>query len=84
MDAVYNLSFTFPHAGSSVAFQFNSSLVQPADSQSTLDEGWGIDNVMVQAIPEAPALLIVTVAMALAGAVSWGLRQLRRAAAASP
>lgn len=42
MDAVYDLSFVFPHVGSSVQLVFSTSSLQGLP-----DEAWGIDNVVV-------------------------------------
>jgi hypothetical protein len=44
MDAVYHFSFTFPHTGESVAFDFLANRTSP----TTADESWGIDNVSVE------------------------------------
>ena len=41
-DAVYNLSYTFPHSASSIEMTFSSSGLQPIT-----DESWGLDNVEV-------------------------------------
>jgi Ca2+-binding RTX toxin-like protein len=42
LDSVYNLTFTFPHSASSVAFDFTGMLSTPG-----FDESWGLDNVNV-------------------------------------
>jgi hypothetical protein len=41
-DAVYHLSFAFPHSAASLVFNFSASGLQPL-----ADEGWGIDNIGV-------------------------------------
>ena len=48
MDAVYRLSFVFPHADANVTMFFAA-----AGLQSLEDESWGLDNVTVEALPEA-------------------------------
>jgi hypothetical protein len=44
MDAVYPLSFTFSHTGSTLTLNF----VGPSNSQGIADESWGLDNVEVR------------------------------------
>ena len=45
-DAVYNLSFTFPHSANSLVIDFSASGLQTLS-----DESWGLDNVKVSLIP---------------------------------
>ncbi len=45
-NAVYHLSFTFPHADSALAFSVSASGLQGIS-----DESWGIDNVVVTPTP---------------------------------
>ena len=45
-DAVYSLSFTFPHTASSLALDFSASGLQ-----SLSDESWGLDNVSLTILP---------------------------------
>jgi hypothetical protein len=47
MDTVYNLSFTFPHAGGPLVLSFSG-----AGLQGVGDEGWGLDNVRVNCPPD--------------------------------
>jgi len=42
LDAVYNLNFTFPHAGGSLVLNFSAFGLQGIG-----DESWGLDNVLV-------------------------------------
>jgi len=53
-DSVYRLNFIFPHSLSSVIFEFSSDLTV---SNSTNDETWGIDNVVVTPEPATVLLL---------------------------
>jgi len=46
MDAVYNLSFTVPHASSTLNLTFAAKGL----TSDLSDEGWGIDNVAVYTI----------------------------------
>ena len=41
-DSIYHLKFTFPHEGSRLRLDFNSSLFE---GKGTADESWGLDNV---------------------------------------
>ena len=67
-DTLYNLSFSFPHASSSLSFEFLDSL-----NQGLTDESWGIDNVIVEvnsstppppSVPEPTTLLLLGVGLA--------------------
>lgn len=52
-DAVYRMSFTFPHQASDISFYFMATGLQSID-----DESWGLDNVRVEITPvPAPAAL---------------------------
>jgi hypothetical protein len=42
LDAVYNLSFTFPHTSSSLSLVFSTSQMQ-----GIADEAWGIDSILI-------------------------------------
>lgn len=55
-DSVYKLSFTFAHSASDLNLLFSASGLQGIG-----DEGWGIDNVQVNAnaIPEPSSLAII-------------------------
>ena len=55
-DAVYNLSFVFPHSGSSLTLYFFGQGLQ-----SLSDESWGLDNVNVEFVPEPCTILILGV-----------------------
>jgi hypothetical protein len=50
-DSVYNLSFSVPHADSSLVLDFSA-----LNLQELSDESWGLDNVSVTFIPE-PCML---------------------------
>jgi hypothetical protein len=54
-DSVYRLRFVFPHAASSVQFGFRGG----PGLTSVDDEGWGIDNISVQAVPEPGGVLVL-------------------------
>jgi len=57
-DAVYKLSFQFPYSdNSTLVLNFLGSLVRT--SYPVPDEGWGIDNIQVEAIPEPATLLLL-------------------------
>ena len=47
MDAVYHLSFTFPHDGGPLYLDFSAFGLQGVE-----DESWGLDNVMVNCPPD--------------------------------
>jgi hypothetical protein len=49
MDAVYHLTFTMPHAASTLALDFAAMGLQSID-----DESWGLDNVQVSIITGNP------------------------------
>jgi hypothetical protein len=52
-DAIYHLRFAYPHTGSSIALTFAAEL---RDRFPTLEnESWGIDNVVITAVPPRPA-----------------------------
>jgi len=58
-DAVYKLNFQFLYAGNStLTLNFLGSLVRT--SYPFPDEGWGIDNIQVEAVPEPATLLLLT------------------------
>jgi hypothetical protein len=58
-DAVYKLIFQFPYAGNStLALNLLGSLVRT--SYPVPDEGWGIDNIQVEAIPEPATLCLLS------------------------
>ena len=53
-DAIYHLTFTFPHAGETLVLHFASSLFE---GKGVGDESWGLDNVRVSIdARELPAL----------------------------
>ena len=57
-DAVYKLIFPFPYAGNStLVLNFLGSLVRT--SYPFPDEGWGIDNIRVEAVPEPATLFLL-------------------------
>jgi hypothetical protein len=65
-DSVYDLSFTFAHAGSTVTFNFSGSGMEPL-----FNESWGIDNVRVwteETIPAPAAIVLSSIGM---GGVGW-------------
>jgi hypothetical protein len=70
-DSVYQLSFTFPHSGSSLVLDF-----QGYNLQGWPDEGWGLDNfrVDITPVPLPPAMLLL--GSGLLGLVGW--RRLRK------
>jgi hypothetical protein len=45
-DAIYHLSYTFPHASDNIVFEFTSSLFE---GKGTADESWGLGKVQVMA-----------------------------------
>lgn len=51
-DAVYHLSYTFPHSASSLVLNFSASGLQGLS-----DESWGLDNVNVAVLNKEPALV---------------------------
>ncbi len=54
-NAVYTVEFTFPHTARDLRIDFRSALI---DSQPTIDnESWGLGNVEVAVLPEAPVKL---------------------------
>ena len=60
-DAVYHLSFTFPHSDSSLVLNFAGIGLQPI-----ADESWGLDNVRVsieQQVPEPGAIWLLATGM---------------------
>lgn len=61
-DAVYHLSFTFPHSDSSLVLNFTGTGLQPI-----ADESWGLDNVRVsideQQVPEPGAVWLLAAGM---------------------
>ncbi len=65
MDSVYDLSFTIPHSGNTVAFNFGA-----AGLQSLSDESWGLDNVRVSTVPVPGAFGLFAAGMSLLFAVA--------------
>ncbi len=65
-DSVYSLTYTIPHSAGSVQFDFMAS-----NLQGWWDEGWGLDNVSVEAlgttgvIPEPAAIALAGAGLAL-------------------
>jgi len=57
MDAVYNLTFTFPHLASSIVLNFATSLTEGMDPSGVWDESWGLDNFAL--VPEPGALIML-------------------------
>jgi len=51
LDAVYALRLTFPHASPSVKLEFSASGLEDLDNES-----WGLDNVVVEALPDVEPL----------------------------
>jgi hypothetical protein len=73
-DAVYELTFTIPHANLGALLEFAGSNLQGVG-----DEGWGIDNIEVEVNSEqgSPVPEVQTYAT-MAGAALIGLQALRR------
>jgi HEAT repeat protein len=50
MDVIYRLDLAFPHSANVLQLVFQS----PGPPQDTGDESWGLDNIRVEALAEAP------------------------------
>src|SRR5262249_8535383 len=53
MDAVYPLTYAFPHAGTALALDFAGGTTEPADNES-----WGLANVEVRAAPPVARVVV--------------------------
>ncbi|RJP88644.1 MAG: IPTL-CTERM sorting domain-containing protein [Desulfobacteraceae bacterium] len=74
-DATYRFSFTIPHTAATLTLNYISS-----QNQSPGDEGWGLDNVVVQtvnysSIPTLSEWGIVFMSLLLAGSGLWMMRR---------
>jgi choice-of-anchor C domain-containing protein len=69
MDAVYHLSFSFPHTASTLALDFSDQLTEMID-----DESWGIDNIDVYAGDQPAATSCPTTSSVVKdGSFEWPL-----------
>lgn len=64
-DAVYELSFTFPHTGTSLDLSFSGLGMNTVGTTLAQDtERWGLDNIAVAAVPEPGTVGLLGVALA--------------------
>src|SRR5579859_7688161 len=68
-DAVYRLSYSFPHTDTSLALDFSDSLT---GAKLTRDESWGLDNVVVSTTGSIADICTVDQICPCAGPVTGG------------
>jgi hypothetical protein len=68
-DAVYHLTYSFPHADTSLALDFSCSLT---GAKLTRDESWGLDNVVVSTTGSVADICTVDQICPCAGPVNGG------------